>query len=57
MEKKKSSKVADPPSDNHLRIKHLLTSLEREFDILLNENVQRKLKIDFFFSRLLIIDC
>lgn len=43
MEKKKGSKtISDLPSDNHLRIKRLLQDLEREFDILLNENVSRK---------------
>lgn len=46
MEKKKSSKaLTDLPSDNHVRIKRLLHDLEREFDILLNENVNRKLKV------------
>lgn len=40
MEKKKASKSqTDAPSDNQLRIKRLLQDLEREFDILLNENV------------------
>lgn len=43
MEKKKPSKAStDTPSDSQLRIKRLLQDLEREFDILLNENVQRK---------------
>jgi hypothetical protein len=43
MEKKKGTKaLTDLPSDNHIRIKRLLQDLEREFDILLNENVMRK---------------
>jgi hypothetical protein len=43
MEKKKGSKgLTDPPGDNHARIKRLLQDLEREFDILLNENSMRK---------------
>lgn len=43
MEKKKTSKaLADLPNDNHTRIKRLLQDLEREFDILLQENSVRK---------------
>lgn len=45
MEKKKTSKtITDLPSDNQIRIKRLLQDLEREFDILLNENAIRKRK-------------
>lgn len=46
MEKKKGSKApaAELP-DNHVRIKRLLQDLEREFDLLLQENSSRK-KID-----------
>jgi hypothetical protein len=43
MEKKKGSKgIVDLPGDNHVRIKRLLQDLEREFDLLLNENSMRK---------------
>lgn len=61
MDKKKASKSqTDTTSDNQLRIKRLLQDLEREFDILLNENVQCKftksiffklMQIDFFLNR------
>lgn len=47
MEKKKNSKAAiegkeQPTTESHVRIKRLLQDLEREFDLLLNENVMRK---------------
>lgn len=43
MEKKKSTKaLTDLPSENHVRVKRLLLDLEREFELLLNENVMRK---------------
>lgn len=58
MEKKKSSKaLIIEPSDNQLRIKRLLQDLEREFDILLNENQNRKLKINNLFQLKSIIYC
>lgn len=51
MEKKKGSK-ADIPTDNQIRVKRLLQDLEREFDLLLNENSIRKKnkKINQYFS-------
>lgn len=48
MEKKKGSKTLGDLPDNQIRIKRLLQDLEREFDYLLNENRERKKKIDNF---------
>lgn len=54
MEKKKGSKTLSDLPDNQIRIKRLLQDLEREFDLLLNENRERKEKKNQYFPSFLI---